>query len=176
MTYSRIALVGMMGVGKTTIGCRLAQLLHWSFVDTDVLVEKQTGRTINDIFSSDGESAFRELERAALLTALKQERAVLALGGGAVVYRDSITLLKQQALVIWLMADMHDLVARTRADDSRPLLRGVDQRAVLEELLCARKSYYEQAHLHIDTTGLSVVEVCSLIIQHLGEVSRGEGS
>ncbi|MDD4519089.1 MAG: shikimate kinase [Limnochordia bacterium] len=67
-----------MGVGKTTIGCRLAQLLHWSFVDTDVLVEKQTGRTINDIFSSDGESAFRELERAALLTALKQERAVLA--------------------------------------------------------------------------------------------------
>ena len=88
--YSRIALVGMMGVGKTTVGRRLAELLRWSFIDTDALVEERAGQKISEIFQTRGEEAFRELERAAVISALKEEDAVIW-GSGAVAYRDNIS-------------------------------------------------------------------------------------
>lgn len=171
--YSRIALVGMMGVGKTTVGRRLAELLRWSFIDTDALVEERAGQKISEIFQTRGEEAFRELERAAVISALKEEDAVIALGGGAVAYRDNISLLKQRALVVWLRAEVADLVRRLHRDQTRPLLQGVDPAVRLGELLERRKDYYAQAHVHIDTTQRGLEEICSEIIDYLMGLSGG---
>ncbi len=143
-----IFLIGMMGVGKTTIGRLLAQAAGLKFIDSDRELEARAGASIATIFEVEGEAAFRRRE-AALLDELTQRRGiVLATGGGAVLREDNRRVLRERGLVVYLQSTVDEIVRRTRRDTARPLLQTGDPRARIEQLLREREPLYRQtAHL-----------------------------
>lgn len=143
-----VFLVGMMGTGKTTIGKILAQQLEYRFFDTDILIEKVTGQTINEIFATSGENSFRDLESQVLEEVTACNRSVIATGGGIVLKRRNWSYL-QQGLVIWLNTPVEVLIERLQADDTRPLLQETNLAMRLESLLEERWQLYNQADLKI---------------------------
>ncbi len=146
-----VALVGLMGVGKTSVGRRLAA--HWGapFVDADAEIETAAGRSVSDIFAELGEPAFRDGERRVIARLLEGAPVVLATGGGAFAQADTRALLLARALVVWLRADPAVLARRCAKRDTRPLLRGRDPLEVLTDMAAARHPLYAQAHLVVDT-------------------------
>jgi shikimate kinase len=163
-----LALVGLMGAGKTTVGQECAARLDRPFVDTDQLVEASTGRTVAQIFERDGEAAFRELERAAVADACASPTPlVIACGGGAVIDADNRRRLRAAGLVVWLRAAPAELSARVGDGAERPLLRGDGAPAgTLERLTAVRTPSYEAvAHLTIDTDALSVDDVAGRVVE-----------
>ncbi len=164
-----IVLVGMMGSGKTTIGRRVAEHLHMSFVDTDDLVEVRAGRPVREIFAQDGEAAFRILEEDVLNEALSTEsNLVIAAAGGTVLSESNRSLIKRQAeAVVWLDADVTTLSNRTGRSSHRPLLDG-DAATRLATLSEARRHLYESvATVRIDTAGKHINEVVQLVVGSL---------
>jgi len=148
-----IALVGLMGVGKTTVGRRLAIRLKRAFVDADDAVAEAAGRPVPDIFSDFGEAAFRDGERKVIARLVEEpEPLVLALGGGAFVDPDTRALLKAKAVTIWLKADLDTLMERVgRKPGERPLLNAPDPRAVMERLMASRESAYAEADIAVSS-------------------------
>jgi shikimate kinase len=148
-----IALVGLMGVGKTTIGRRLAKRLSRPFVDADEAVEDAAGRSVADIFADFGEAAFRDGERRVIARLLDEgEPIVLALGGGAFVNDETRALIKDKAVSIWLKADLEILMERVlRKPGQRPLLDTEDPRAVMERLNKERAPIYAQADIVVES-------------------------
>ena len=146
-----VALVGLMGAGKSSVGRRLATALGVPFRDSDDEVERAAGQTISDIFSSLGEPAFREGERRVIARLLDEPPHILATGGGAFVNEQTRQLIKDKALSIWLKADVDVLVRRVGRKDTRPLLRDQDPREVLERLAQARNPIYAQADIIVET-------------------------
>jgi len=145
-----IALVGLMGVGKTTVGRRLAKRLGRSFDDSDDAIEQASGRTVAGYFRDHGEADFRDGEMRVIKRLLAEDPPiVLATGGGAFIHPPTRKLLQEEALVIWLRGDLETLVERVSRNDKRPLLRGVDKRAKMRELMEARHPIYAQAHLKV---------------------------
>ncbi len=144
-----IALVGLMGVGKSTVGRRLAEALGRSFHDSDAEIEKAAGLSIADIFSIHGEVEFRRGERRVLERLLKQEPHVLATGGGAYLDPGTRALLRQRAVTVWLNADLETLWKRVSRRDTRPLLREPDPKGVLRRLFNEREPIYSQADLSV---------------------------
>ena len=140
-----IVLVGMMGTGKTTVGTLLAKRLGRPFVDSDAEVEARTGRTVREIFETDGEAAYRPLETEALLDALASPvPAVIAAAGGVVLAERNRQALEQQAaLVVWLRADPAVLARRVRYHDHRPLLDS-NPAATLARLAAERTPLYAE--------------------------------
>ncbi|GAB4217289.1 MAG: shikimate kinase [Roseiflexaceae bacterium] len=165
MDILSLALVGLSGAGKSTVGRLLAARLGWPLRDTDALVVAETGRSAAQIFAEDGEAHFRDLEAAALARALAGGPAVVATGGGIVLRPANRALLRQCALVVWLDAPTDALLARLLAHtERRPLLDGGDPAARLEELRAARAALYaEVAHQQISTAGRSPEELCDII-------------
>lgn len=148
-----LMLVGMMGSGKTTIGRALAMHLGKVFVDSDEEIQQRTGVTITHIFDIEGEAGFRQREAAAIRDLVGRDNLVLATGGGAVLAEQNRALLKQNGIVIYLKASVHDLWQRTRHDRSRPLLQAVDPRAKLTELHRQRDPLYQEVADIIVQTG-----------------------
>jgi shikimate kinase len=146
-----IALVGLMGVGKSSVGRRLANALDLPFRDADTEVEAAAGRSISDIFTDLGEAAFREGERRVIARLLDQPAHVLATGGGAFMHDQTRELIKSRAISVWLKADLDVLVRRVSRKDTRPLLAGKDPMAVLEELAASRYPIYGQADVIVET-------------------------
>lgn len=147
-----IFLVGPMGVGKTTIGRQLAQLLDYDFFDSDREIEQRTGASIPWIFDMEGEEGFRRREQAVIDELTVRHSIVLATGGGAVIKTENRSCLKQRGIVIYLKAELDELLARTRNDKNRPLLQTEDPRAKLQALLEQREPWYlEVADLVFDT-------------------------
>jgi len=141
-----VALVGLMGAGKSAVGRRLAKALDAEFADADELNVAAAGMSIPDIFAKYGEPEFRDLERRVIQRVLDGPPLVLALGGGAFVDPQTRARLKQQALSIWLRADLDTLVGRTtRKKGTRPLLANGDPRAILAELMQRRYPIYAEA-------------------------------
>src|SRR5438876_769475 len=130
-----VALVGMMGAGKSSVGRRLAARLAVGFRDADSEIESAAGCTISEIFERYGEPAFRDGERKVIARLLGETPHVLATGGGAFVDPATHEKLKRHAVTIWLKAPVELLLARTQRRDTRPLLRTGDPRATLERLL-----------------------------------------
>ncbi|HEX8445736.1 MAG TPA: shikimate kinase [Sphingomonas sp.] len=150
MTDRTIVLVGLMGVGKTTIGRRLAARMRLPFVDTDREIERAAGLTIPEIFERFGEAHFRDGERRVIQRLLQGRRAVLATGGGAFMDEQTRALILARATAIWLDADLDVLAERvSRRHGTRPLLAGNDPRAVLEKLAQARNPIYALAPVHV---------------------------
>ncbi|MPT48080.1 MAG: shikimate kinase [Sphingobium sp.] len=144
-----IVLIGMMGVGKSTIGRRLAARLGLPFVDADDEIIHAAGMSIPEIFEKYGESGFRDGERRVIARLIEEGRQVIATGGGAFMNEQTRDLLLEQALTIWLDADVDILVERVGRREGRPLLQGKDPKAVLTELSALRNPYYALAPLRV---------------------------
>jgi len=144
-----IALVGMMGVGKTSIGRRLAQRLQIPFVDADQEIVDAAGLSIPEIFEKFGEAHFRDGERRVIARLFDGKRKIIATGGGAFINEETRALMLERAIVIWLDADIDTLVERTARKGDRPLLANGDAREILTKLAQERNPLYAQAHVHV---------------------------
>ena len=168
-----ITLIGFRGCGKTTVGRKLAERLGWEFLDTDEMVVAEAGRSISDIFSSDGERAFRLMEAEALDRALAGRRRVISVGGGAVLARRNRKALRSIGGCIWLTATAEELFRRITEDEKtaeqRPALTPLSGAVEVETLLQMRLPVYEAtADYVIGTMNLSVDQVVDEIMQRLG--------
>lgn len=143
-----IFLVGMMGAGKTSVGKVLARQLGYHFFDTDVLIEQVAGRTINEIFATEGEAYFRELETKVLAELSSYTQCAIATGGGIILKQMNWSYLRQGA-IIWLDVPVDTIVRRLAGDSTRPLLKEANLSEKLSSLLAERRSLYSQADLHI---------------------------
>ena len=151
-----IWLVGMMGVGKSTVGRHLAELLGRTFFDADREIEARAGATIPQIFEREGEAGFRARERETI-EALADGDAVIALGGGAVSQESVRERIASRGIVVYLRADIATLLRRVGRGRGRPLLAGLtaeERRARLQALLSERSRYYEEAAVIVDSDGL----------------------
>jgi shikimate kinase len=146
-----VALVGMMGAGKSSVGRRLATRLGVAFRDADSEIERAAGCPVSEIFERFGESAFRDGERKVIARLLDEEPHVLATGGGAFIDADTRARLKESAVTVWIKAPVDVLMKRVQRRDTRPLLRTADPRATLERMLEDRTPIYAQADLSIES-------------------------
>jgi len=145
-----IVLVGLMGVGKSTVGRRLASHLGLPFVDSDSAIEDAAGgASAAEVFERYGEDDFRDGERRLVARLVEGERRVIATGGGAFIDPETRELLKVCAVTVWLDAPIEVLAERTGRRDTRPLLRGGDRAATLARLDQERRPYYAEADIHI---------------------------
>lgn len=159
-----------MGTGKTAVGEMLAKKLKFEFLDTDLMVEKETGKTITDIFEKEGEPAFRGYEKQMVRKALDRESVVVSTGGGAIVDPDNLKLMKERGLIIGLLASAEAILQRISNMDTRPLLRSLnskDQLKKIESLLSHRSPYYRQADKIVDTTMKRIEETVDEILNVL---------
>lgn len=138
-----------MGVGKSTVGRRLAARLGLTFVDADEEIEKAAGMTISEMFERYGEGYFRDGERRVIARLLDDEPKVIATGGGAFMQEETRALILDQGTAIWLDADIDTLVDRVSRREGRPLLKGKDPRVVLTELAAVRNPVYALAPIHV---------------------------
>lgn len=144
-----IALVGLMGAGKSTVGRRLAERLGRPFFDCDDEIEKAAGLSVADIFKIHGEAEFRRGEKRVLERLLSGPPHILATGGGAYLNSDTRALMRQQAVTVWLNADLETLWKRVSRRNHRPLLAQPNPKNVLADLFEARKPIYAEADLTI---------------------------
>lgn len=144
-----IVLVGLMGVGKSTVGRRLADRLRLPFVDADHEIEAAAGMTITEIFDRFGEPYFRDGERRVIARLMDGRPKVIATGGGAFVNETTRRLILDHGTAIWLHAPPEVLAERVKRRDTRPLLRGRDARQVLAELAAQREPLYALAPIHV---------------------------
>lgn len=146
-----VVLVGLMGVGKSTVGRRLANLLRKDFVDVDEEIERAADRTIAEIFEAHGEAYFRDGERRVIGRLMEEDHGVIATGGGAFVDDETRALILNRAIAVWLDCDIDTLVERTSRRNTRPLLRNGNPREILTELKDKRCNAYGQAPVHVMT-------------------------
>jgi len=147
-----IVLVGLMGVGKTTVGRRLARKLGLGFVDSDHEIEKAADMTVAEIFEKYGEEDFRSGERRVIARLLEGKPKVVATGGGAFINEETRTLIKEAGLSIWLDADVDVLVERTGRRDTRPLLKQGDPAQILAQLAQERSPFYGEADIKVKSS------------------------
>jgi shikimate kinase len=131
-----------MGVGKTTIGLKLAQLLNYDFIDTDAVIEKKTGVKIDRIFEIEGESGFRKREEAVIEEISRHDKIVVATGGGSILSKKNRNALSERGLVLYLTSQLDTLFDRLKADKSRPLLQVENPQTKLSEIVLERDSLY----------------------------------
>ena len=148
-TGQPIVLVGLMGVGKSTVGRRLAARLNLPFVDADNEIEAAAGMSIPDIFDRFGEPYFRDGERRVIARLIDGRRKIIATGGGAFINDETRALILDQALAIWLRAAPEVLADRVKRRDNRPLLHGRDPLTVLSDLAQVRDPIYALAPVHV---------------------------
>ncbi|MEO6360255.1 MAG: shikimate kinase, partial [Sphingomicrobium sp.] len=144
-----VALVGMMGAGKSTVGKRLARQLDLDFVDSDDAIGEACGLTAGELFEKYGEADFRDGERRIIARLLDGGVKIIATGGGAFADERTRALLKERAVTVWLDASIDVLAARTAGRDTRPLLNNGNPRATLEQLMEKRRDFYAQADIHV---------------------------
>ena len=171
-----IALVGLMGVGKSSVGRRLASALNLPFRDADAEVEAAAGRSIADIFAALGESAFRDGERRVITRLLEGPPHVLATGGGAYMNPETRALIKDRAISVWLKADLDILARRVGRKDTRPLIAGKDPMDVLQAQAEARYPVYAEADVIVETGDaahhITVGQVIEALTSYLGEPAK----
>ncbi len=146
-----VVFVGLMGVGKTCIGRRLAHRLDLPFVDADREIEEAAGCTIPEIFERHGEKYFREGERRVILRLLDNPPHVLSTGGGAILDPQTRARIHEHAISIWLRADLDLMMKRVSRRNDRPLLQVADPRARLQELMTERYPLYGEADITVDS-------------------------
>ena len=165
-----IALIGMMGAGKTSVGRRLAHRLGRAFVDADRELEARCGVSVATIFELEGEDGFRQREAALIDELTARPGLVLATGGGAVLRAENRACLRERAFVVYLRTSPHEVWLRTRRDRSRPLLQTANPRARIAELMALRDPLYrETAGITIDTGRQPIDQVVAAIIGRLPE-------
>ena len=172
-----IVLIGMMGVGKSSIGRRLGSRLGIPFNDADTEIEKAAGMNIADIFARHGEAAFRSGESRVIARLLDGGPQVLATGGGAVMNPETRTLIKEKGVSVWLSAELDLLMRRiSKRKAERPMLHTADPAATLRELLSEREPIYAQADLTVQSREVPhdavVAEIVGALTSFLASPSR----
>jgi len=163
-----IALVGLPGGGKTTVGRQLARRLGVDFVDSDAVVEQRLGEPIRSFFEREGEAAFRDIEQLAIDELTRQWRGVLATGGGVVLRDANRRVLRERAIVIYLRSTPEELARRLRHDTKRPLLQVANPLAKLRELHAVRDPLYSDAARFVIETGRpSMPTLVNMILMQL---------
>ena len=163
-----IVLVGLMGVGKSTVGRRLAKRLGLPFVDSDTEIESASGYSILDMFERFGEASFRDGERRVIARLVEGPPKVIATGGGAFIDADTRALILERCLAIWLDADIALLAERVSRRETRPLLKGKDPVAVLTGLAAIRNPIYAQAPIRIASDQAPHESAVNAILKALG--------
>lgn len=163
-----ISLIGLMGVGKTTLGAKLSDALGYYFIDSDQEIEDREKKTINEIFAQNGEKYFREIEKKLIEEIIsRDETIVLSLGGGAFMNEDVRKILKEKTTVIWISATINTILHRIGNKNNRPLLNNKNRREVLEDLTQKRYPIYAEAHLKFNTTTESHENIIDKIKKYL---------
>ena len=174
-----IVLVGIMGVGKSTIGKRLSQYLDIPFVDADKEIEKAAGMSVTDIFEQFGEEAFRTGEKKVIRRLLDEGQKILATGGGAFMNEETRVEIQERGVSVWLKADLDVLMKRVQRRSDRPLLKTEDPEATMKELLEERNPVYALADLEIESRTVSrdviASEVVDLLADALPDIAEARG-
>ena len=144
-----VVLVGLMGAGKSTVGRKLAALLHKRFVDADDEIERAAQMTIAEIFAQFGEPYFRDGERRVIARLMAQNPGIIATGGGAFVNDETRALILARGIAVWIDCPVETLVERTARKNTRPLLRQGNPREILTRLHAERQPFYAQAPIHV---------------------------
>ncbi|HAB19582.1 MAG TPA: shikimate kinase [Verrucomicrobiota bacterium] len=162
--FHNIALIGFMGVGKSTVGALVASLLHFDLVDTDKVIEERAGRRVAEIFATEGEAAFR-LAESALVRELESSRGkVIATGGGLPMNPTNFSSLQRHAFIVCLWASVDTIYQRVRHQSHRPLLHTADPMARITDLLAQRGPVYRQADLLIGVDFRAPIESARQIV------------
>ena len=159
-----LVLLGMMAVGKTTLGKIVAKNQKLEFIDIDSNIEKKNSMTIVEIFEKKGEKFFREEEEKEVLESMKKKNCVIALGGGAFVNKIIRENVLKNAISIWLTLDIETLIKRTQWNEQRPLLNKVSNKKRLNELFEERKNFYKLANHKIVCDELSRNDIVEKIM------------
>lgn len=169
MPIHRIYLVGFMGSGKTTAARKLAALLRWTFIDLDSLIEQQTGKTIPEVFASEGEEFFRSRETE-ILRSLSRENMVVSTGGGAPCHDGNMDFMLQNGITIYLKLTPEQLKSRLSASKTeRPLIKGLDKenlQVYIEKKLHEREKYYSRAQIILEDFEIDI----NLLLQKIRAV------
>ncbi|MCJ2188250.1 shikimate kinase [Novosphingobium beihaiensis] len=174
-----IVLVGMMGVGKSSVGKRLAMLLDCAFVDADEEIERSAQMTIPEMFETYGEDYFRDGERRVIARLMSEStgdagnrpgsRIVIATGGGAFCNAETRALILDKAITVWLDSEIDTLVDRTARKDNRPLLKQGDPREILARLRTEREPHYSQAPIHVLSGSGPHVQTINKVLQGISQ-------
>ncbi len=170
---ANIALIGFMGTGKTSVGRLVAEQLRFEYLDTDEVIQAETGRTITEIFTTDGEPAFRALEEKVVKELAVRKQTVIATGGGLPVNPENLTSLKAHSLVVCLWSSPEKIWERVRHQSHRPLLHDKNPQAKIRELLAAREPFYKQADVLLNTDLRSLREVTQQVVHQFRLESSG---
>ena len=177
-SLDNIILVGFMGTGKTVVGRKLAQLMGWEFVDMDTVLEVRAGKSVQHVFSEDGESTFRDMERVLLEEVCSGSRRVISTGGGVVLDESNRQLMRSRALVVLLDAHPETIYTRLTNNDTipvetRPLLSGSQPLEHIKELKEGREVFYAAAAHHVvDTERLRVDQVAEKVLEVFNKPQR----
>jgi shikimate kinase len=164
-----IVLVGLMGVGKSTVGKRLAALLSRDFVDADDAIEEAAQRSVAEIFEEFGEAYFRDGERRVIARLIEEHAGVIATGGGAFVDEETRALILERCIAVWIDCDIETLVERVSRRDTRPLLKNGDPREILTRLLGEREPHYSQAQVRVVSGDGPHSDTARSIIEAIGK-------
>jgi shikimate kinase len=169
-----IALIGFMGTGKSSVGQIVAGQLHFTFLDTDHVIESRTGKTISEIFAQDGEPVFRELEKGIVGELLTRKKTIISTGGGLPANPENMASLKKHSLVVCLWASPEKIWERVRSQSHRPLLREPDPLAKIRSLLADREPCYRQADVLLNTEMRALKDVAQQVIHqyHLAQAAN----
>ncbi len=162
-----VVLVGLMGVGKSTVGKKLAAMLDTDFVDADEAIEAAAAMSVAEIFERFGEPHFRDGERRVIARLIEEGHGVIATGGGAFVHPDTRALILERAIAVWIDADTGTLVERTARNANRPLLKGGNPAEILERLRRDREPAYAQAPIHVESATGPHAETALQIIERI---------
>jgi shikimate kinase len=180
---TKLALIGLRGTGKSTVGRDLAKRLNWEFLDSDSIVQDRAGKSIRQLFAENGESEFRRLETEVVQECCKRESVVIATGGGAVLNPANVAALRQNGFVVHLTASPSELWCRISKDrttaETRPRLTTADTELdELKKLMLSRAAIYAQArHAEVSVEGRSpdeVLEAVLILMRAHGVIQPGE--
>jgi len=169
-----LALIGFMGTGKSSVGRLVAELLHFTFLDTDHVIEARAGKSINDIFQVDGEATFRDWEKRIVEELTHRDKTVISTGGGLPTNQTNLDSLKTHALVVCLWASPETIFERVREHGHRPLLNEGNPLEKIRNLLKAREPYYRQADVLVNAELRSVREIAMQVIHqfHMAQAAH----
>lgn len=170
----KIALIGFMGTGKTSLGKLLAARLQYDFVDTDQLLETRQKQSIATIFARHGEDYFRQLERELARELAEWDRVVISTGGGFALNPDNLQPLRHDGIIVSLVAPAETIYERVKADSERPLLAGADPLGRIRDLLRQRAAIYRGADVVIDTSEKSPEELADELVRRLETERTGQ--
>ncbi len=159
-----LTLTGMMGVGKTTIGKRLAKMLNYDFVDIDKIIEKKEAQSITSIFKNKGEDYFRKIERDLTIIELKKKKIVISLGGGAILNSSIRKYVKKNSTSFWIDAPINTILKRLKKSKNRPVLNKEKMSDSIKKIYFERKKFYNQANHKINCKKLTLKQIIEKIL------------